>query len=128
MKISKRERVYKFYDMEVTLKKLNLEQQKQLSEQVFRAQSGVVSEIFDAGVFALRHCIVDFKGLVDEDGNEYKLEKTKDGLLTDETIEDLMSLPVSQELISTAFQTASTTPEEIMDVDGNPIKEIELKN
>lgn len=128
MKISKRERVYKFYDMEVTLRKLKLQEQKELSDHVFRAQSGVVSEIFDAGIFALKHCIVDFKGLVDEDGNEYKLQKDKNGFLTDETIEDLMSLPVSQQLISTAFQTASTTPDEILDEKGNPISEIKLKN
>ena len=128
MQISKRERVYKFFDMEVTLKKLDLERQKELNEYVFRAQSGVVSEIFDAGVYALRHCIKDFKGLVDEEGNPYELKKDAQGVLTDETIEDLMSLPVSQQLISTAFQTASTTPEAILDEKGEPIKEIELKN
>lgn len=128
MKISKRTRVYNFFDMEVTLRKLKLEEQKQLNEHVFRAQSGVISEIFDAGVFALKHCVEDFKGLVDEDGNEYKLVKDSNGHLTDETVEDLMSLPVSQQLISTAFQTASTTPEEILDEKGEPYKEIKLKN
>lgn len=128
MKISKRERVYEFYGLEVTLRRLNLEQQKELNEQVFRAQSGVVSEIFDAGVFAIKHCVKDFKGLVDEDGNEYKLEKDDKGYLTQESIEDLMSLPVSQQLISTAFQTASTTPDVVLDEKGEPIKEIKLKN
>lgn len=128
MKISKRERVYKFYDMEVTLRKLKLEEQKQLQEHVFMAQSGQLSQIFDAGVFALKHCVVDFTGLVDDEGNEYKIAKDKNGFLTDETVEDLLSLPVSQELISTAFQTATTTPDQILDAEKKPIKEISLKN
>ena len=128
MKITKRERVYKFYKMEVTLRKLKLEEQKQLQEHVFAAQGGQLSQIFDAGVFALKHCITEFKGLVDDDGVEYKLIKDKDGFLTDETVEDLLSLPVSQELISTAFQTATTTPNEILDAEQKPIKEIKLKN
>jgi len=128
MKITKRERVYKFYDMEVTLRKLKLEEQKQLQEYVFAAQGGQLSQIFDAGVFALKHCIKDFKGLVDEEGNEYVLSKDGNGFLTNEAIEDLLSLPVSQELISTAFQTATTTPDEILDAEEKPIKEIKLKN
>jgi len=128
MKITKRERVYKFYDMEVTLRKLKLQEQKELQQHVFAAQGGQLSQIFDAGVFALKHCIMDFKGLVDEDGKEYEIQKDKNGYLTDETVEDLLSLPVSQELISTAFQTATTTPEAILDAEQKPIKEICLKN
>lgn len=128
MKIAKKERVYDFFDLEVTLRKLNLEEQKKLSEHVYKAQAGLFTEIFDAGVFALKHCIVEFKGLEDQDGEVYKLSKDDDGYLTDECIEDLMSLPVSQDLISLAFQTAGNSPEKILDSDGNPMDKIKLKN
>ena len=128
MKIFKKKRTYKVHDLEITLNKLNLEQQKQLTVKIYEAQSGVVDAVFDAGVFALKHCIDDITGLVDEDGDEYKLEKAKDGYLTDECVEILMTLPINDQLMSLTFQTVSQTPDHITDKDGKKIKEIKLKN
>lgn len=128
MKVYLKQRKYDFFGLTITLNRLNKEKQKQLSSFVMKMVEGDIDSVFEAGFFAIKHCISDIKGLVNEDGEVFNLEKDKDGTLTDETVEILTTLPVNQELVSLAYQTSSQTPNEILDKDKKPIKEIKLKN
>ncbi len=128
MKIYQKKRKYDFFGLEVTLNRLNKEKQKQLSSFVFQMAEGKADAVFEAGFFALKHCIDDISGLENEDGEPYKLEKEEDGSLSDQTVEILTTLPVNQELVALAYQSASQTPEAILGSDKKPIQEIKLKN
>ena len=89
---------------------------------------GNADAVFEASFFALKHCVHDISGLENEDGDKFELKREEDGALTDETVEILTTLPVNQELVALAYQSASQTPEAILDKDKKPIKEIKLKN
>lgn len=78
--------------------------------------------------YSLKYALVDVKGLIDADGNEWKLkrEEGKD-YNTDECIDQLMNTPVNEALIYAGSKLMSGIPKEILDpATGKPLEGCEI--
>ena len=66
------------------------------------------------------------EGISYHDGTPLKLLFDDSGILKDESIDELMSMEITQTLNSVLAQFANGVPDEILDDDGKPLKDVKI--
>lgn len=65
----------------------------------------------DAAILALKNCVKTVKGLKNQDGSDYVLEKDENGILTEATINDLLNIPEQTKLSTVAVSLIHGMPQ-----------------
>jgi hypothetical protein len=92
------------------------QEQKQEINSLTKVESG--TEVIDAIgriKLALKYCVKGVEGIETVDGEEYQLSFDDNGDLTDETIDEIYTIEINNELVSAAIQLSHSIPEEIID-------------
>ncbi len=97
----------KIQDVEFIVAPLSYDQKKKMSA-AFKQESGEsVLGMLDLTYSALKFSIKSVRGLEKMDGSEYKLTFDDDGNLSDESVSDLMNIPIKEELFAVCAHLAN---------------------
>lgn len=63
----------------------------------------------------IKYSVKDANGIEYGDGKKYKVKLEESGVLTDECVEDIVSLSINTKLMSAAYQMLMSIPDELVD-------------
>lgn len=115
--------------IEIKVSPLSQAQKMELSKHMVKAVSGDMEEAMISVRKSLSFCLKDIKGVFymdGEDKREYQLSFA-DNVLTDECLDDLLNLPISNKLNAVCTSLLQGIPNEIRDNEGNIIEGIKIK-
>lgn len=119
----------KIDDIEIKVSPLNQLQKNELQGHMMKAVNGNMDEAMLSVQKAMKFCIKGISGVEyeDEGGDlkSYELE-FEEGMLSDDCIDDLLNLPVSNKISSVCSALLGGIPNEILDADGKPIEGIKI--
>ena len=118
----------KIDDIEVKISPLSQSQKSELQGHMMKAVNGDMNEAMLSVKKALQFALKDIKGVFYMDGDdkrEYQLE-FKDNKLSDECIDDLLNLPISNKLSSVCSALIGGVPNQILDNEGKPVEGIKI--
>lgn len=116
----------KIDDITVVIRPLSVHEKTEIQEAALAGRiKGDIKEATRSVVLALKYAVQDIKGIVDSDGNQYKLQ-TEGGMLTDECVSDLMNLEMSRKLVMVCSSLANGIKTEFTDERGEAIEGVEL--
>lgn len=83
-------------------------------------------DMIKIGKLYLKYALKDVEGIETLEGEKYKL-KFENNLLSDESVNDLMNIPVSKTLNDIAQTMFVQIPNEILDSEGNKLDGVEIE-
>ena len=118
----------KIDDIEIKISPLTHAQKSELQSHMMKAVNGDMNEAMISVQKSLKFAVKDIKGVFFMDGNdkrEYALS-FEDGQLTDECIDELLNLPISNKISSVCSALLQGVPDKIVDKDGKEIEGIKI--
>jgi hypothetical protein len=110
-------------DLSFFLSPLSMSQKQELLARVASGSSaGDLNSVLVSIRMALKYTIKDVKGLIDSDGNAYKVSFDEDGYLSDDDIDGILNLEYSESINLMCMSMANKVPEEFLGADGKPLK------
>lgn len=90
---------FKIGDMTVKIAPLSMSQKNEVQALLLEGSKKTDAKILGQSMLlALKYCLKDLQGVTDSDDNPYQL-KFDSGILTDETVEELMNMEYHAELL-----------------------------
>jgi hypothetical protein len=118
--------VVKIGDVTFKLAPLTLHQKTEVQAAMIEGKGKLNIRDLTRGIaLALKYSLKSVQGIVDSDGNQYQLSQ-ENGILTDECIDDLMNMEISNQLAMIASNMATGVPKVFTDDKGQPLKGVEL--
>lgn len=99
-------------DLEFKVSPLTYEQKMQISSCVTTVSGQEIFDAAKAAQMAIKFAVKDVKGLETENG-DYEL-KLENGILTDECVDDIANLPMSDKLTVTLLNLLQGVPKEVV--------------
>lgn len=106
---------------------LSYKSKMEMQDLMLKASSGDMSSAMQAVIMALKVSIKDIKGLSLPDGSDYTLSFIGDEL-TQDCIDDLLNLSISNKISSVCTSLLAGIPNEIVDSNGAPVPGIKIVN
>ena len=119
----------KIDDIEIKISPLTHSQKSELQSHMMKAVNGDMDEAMVSVQKSLKFAIKDIKGVFYMDGSdkrEYSLSFNDDGFLSDECIDELLNLPISNKISSVCSALLQGVPDKILDKDGKEIEGIKV--
>lgn len=119
----------KIDDITIKISPLTQLQKSELQGHMVKAVNGDMNEAMKSVQKSMKFAIKDIDGVeYENDEGEiepYKLE-LEDGMLTDECVDDLLNLPISNKLSSICSTLLGGVPDKILDANGKEIEGIKI--
>ena len=104
----------KIEDVTIKVKPLSYGDKSEIQTLLMEGQTNKdYKKLQDATYLSVRYCLKSISGIEDSDGNEYKLNFDDDGKLSEECLEDLTNMDLSDSLMSACAQFINGIPKEI---------------
>jgi len=106
---------------------LKKEHKFEIMAQTKRTSGDAIENLEKSSRIYIKHALKDVKGFVDYHGNPYKLS-FEDDRLTDDCVEEVISMSEDSELISCCMQIINRIPDKIIDfTTGEKMKGVKLE-
>jgi len=116
----------KIHDVELIVKPLSYFEKSQVEGILFK-EGGVIRENSILALAKLiKYSIKEISGVNNLDGTPYQLSFDADGSLLESSIDELMNMGISNDLTIVLFGIRNSIPNEIVGVDGTPLKHIQI--
>lgn len=112
-------------DIEVKLSPLSRHQKAEVTKLISGFSRGDITSTQEGVVLAIRMSLKEIKGVEYSDGTPYKLEFDEEGLITEECIEELLNLEMSQKLTMVCSNLMTGIPSQFTYESGEPIEGVE---
>jgi len=118
----------KIDDITVRLSPLSVSEKTEIQQAMLNGRAKSDLKELTRGIsLAIKYSVKSVDGVVDSDGNPYKLEFDGDGLSQD-SIDELMNMELTKKLSMVCAAMVSGVPKEFVDNDGNPLDGVEFIN
>ena len=113
----------KIDDLQFVISPLSLHEKTEVQQLMVEAQSkGNIGKLTKSICKTIQYSLKDINGLYDCDDQPYKLSFDDSGMLTDECLDELMNLELSDRLQQVCVRLLGGIPKEFLDDNGNPIE------
>ena len=102
------------HDVTFKIKPLSYTEKTALSKSIINVEGTQSEDVMDSLAQIIRYCVKDVTGINYLDGTPIKLKFEDNGHLKDESIDELMSLPVTSDLTASLFQFLQGIPDKIV--------------
>jgi hypothetical protein len=85
-----------------------------------------VAGLIKGNKLAMKYAVKSMEGVEDSDGNAYKLEFDENNNLTDQCLDDLFNLEVTNKIVMVCANLLKKIPDEFTDTDGNKLEGVEI--
>jgi hypothetical protein len=111
--------IYKKDDdkIEIFIKTIKMKKRLEIASLVKMVKGEEVPDYASQSVLTIQHCVDDIKGLIDSEGNEYKVEKNADDSLTEECAEEVYYFLKEIDYLSNCFFAAAREFDELKGVE-----------
>ena len=118
---------FKLHDTEVTISPMTLAIKSEMQKLIVQCQdTGDVSLLNEAMLLGIKNCVKGLTGLTNMDGSKYELSFDDDGLLSDESVEDLTNMEHSGDLGVICASMVRGTPTKLVDAKGKELSGVKL--
>ena len=108
------------HDIQIAIAPLSYHEKSEISKLM------VDGKIASAAVASIKACLKDIKGLKRTDGTDYRLEFDGDKL-SEESVDDLMNLEHSKDMILVCLKMLANVPDEFTDAEtGKPLEGVSI--
>jgi hypothetical protein len=119
----------KIEDLSIFISPLSYHQKMELQDLMVKAAAGDMDAAMKAIVKALKVTLKDIRGVVTVNENNedvpYVLE-FQDGEVTDDCINDLLNMPVSNKITAVCTSLLGGVPDKILGPDGKPLEGVSI--
>jgi hypothetical protein len=113
-------------DLTIKLSPLSLDQKNEIQTEFIQGRTlASPRHLTNGTVLALRYALKDLQGVVDADDKPYELS-FEGGMVTDQCIEDLMNLEISDKLVAICATLANGVPREFTGPNGKKLEGVEI--
>ena len=116
----------KIQDVEFKIAPLPYAEKIKIKSSLARHGGANIEDISKTSIDVIRYSVKEVKGLMYADGSELKLELDESGNLTDESVNELMNIEMSENLVGSVIQLMNKITNKIVDENGEEIKGIKI--
>lgn len=90
------------------------------------SESKNTTDIMNGVMLAIKYAVKGIENVVNSDGSPYELKFTDEGILSDESLEDIMNLPQAAMVTYISSNLVNGVPSKFLDANGKELPEVEI--